>query len=155
MPDKKHITELAEQHLAGTDKFLVDLNVSPAGKIEVYIDSINGLSVKDCVELSRYIESSLDREKEDFELEVSSPGAEEPFKVPQQYAKNIGRKLKVITNEGNEYQGLLTNFENNSITLETSRKEKKEKGNGKIKINENITLELDKVKKAGVILSFK
>ena len=155
MPDKKYINELIEKHIAGTDKYLVDLNVSTSGKIEVYIDSVSALSVKDCVELSRHIESSLDREKEDFELEVSSPGAEEPFKVPQQYLKNIGRKLKVTTHDGNEYQGLLTNFENNSITLETSRKEKKEKGNGKIKINENITLELDKVKKAGVILSFK
>ena len=155
MLDRQHIQELAEKHLSGTDKFLVELKVSPGGKIEVYIDAPAGVSVKDCVALSRHIESSLDREKEDFELEVSSPGAEESFRVPMQYAKNVGRKVKVITNEGVEHQGILKKFENNALTLETTRKEKKVKGKGNTTINENITLELDKVKQAGVILSFK
>ena len=155
MLDRNHILKLAEEHLSGTDKFLVDLNISPNGKIEVFIDGISGVTVKDCVNLSRVIEGSLDREQEDFELEVSSPGAEEPLKVPMQYAKHVGRKLKIITNDGNEVQGVLKNFENDTILLETFRKEKKEKGKGKTIIKENITLELDKVKKAGVILSFK
>lgn len=155
MLEKSQILELIKSHLSGTDKFLVDLKVSPSNKIEVYIDALNGLSVKDCVNLSRHIESSLDREKEDFELEVSSPGAEEPFRVPEQYAKNVGRKLRVELTDGNEYNGFLKSYEDKKIVLETSQKQKKENGKGKIKINENISLELDKVKKASVILSFK
>ena len=155
MLENSHILNLINSHISGTDKFLVDLKISPSNKIEIYIDAVSGLSVKDCVSLSRHIESSLDREKEDFELEVSSPGAEEPFKVREQYTKNVGRKLKIELLDGTELKGTLKKHEGSTIILEILNKEKKERGKGKITKNENITLELDKVKKAGVILSFK
>ncbi|MFN5182059.1 MAG: ribosome assembly cofactor RimP [Bacteroidota bacterium] len=155
MLENSLILNLINSHISGTDKFLVDLKISPSNKIEIYIDAVSGLSVKDCVSLSRHIESSLDREKEDFELEVSSPGAEEPFKVREQYTKNVGRKLKIELLDGTELKGTLKKHEGSTIILEILNKEKKERGKGKITKNENITLELDKVKKAGVILSFK
>lgn len=143
------------EQLEGTGKFIVDLRVSPSNKIEVFIDGMKGVSVKDCVDLSRHIESSLDREAEDFELEVSSPGAEEPFRVKEQYSKNAGRKVKVITEDGKEYTGLLCGLEGDKVVLETTEKKAKPVGKGKILVKEKINLGLDKVKQTRVILSFK
>jgi ribosome maturation factor RimP len=148
---KSKIDALVQEYLTDKDIFLVDCLVSTGNKIQVFVDSLAGLSVKDCVNLSRHIESSLNREEEDFELEVSSPGADVPFKVPAQYQKNIGRKLKVIDKEGKEYQGKLFAFDGNIITLESNSTKK----NQKSKITETLNLELDKVKQASVILSFK
>jgi ribosome maturation factor RimP len=81
MIKKQTILDLIEAHFAGTDKFIVDVKVLTGNKIEVYIDAPNHVVIAECVALSRHIESSLDREKEDFELQVSSPGATESFKV--------------------------------------------------------------------------
>jgi ribosome maturation factor RimP len=87
MIKKQVIIDLIESHFLGTDKFIVDVKVLAGNKIEIYIDAPKHIVIADCVELSRYVESNLDREKEDFELQVSSPGATESFKVIHQYKK--------------------------------------------------------------------
>jgi ribosome maturation factor RimP len=153
MIDRKKIEQLIAEYLHDTDKFLVDLRISPANKIEVFIDGMNGVSVKDCVGLSRKIEGSLDREEEDFALDVSSPGADEPFKVAQQYEKNKGRKVNIVDDKGTEYTGVLCGVENNEVIIETTSKQKVE--NKKVVVTEKINLDLDKVKQTRVILSFK
>ena len=155
MINRNYIEHLIAEHLLGTDKFLVELKLSPANKIDVFIDGLNGISIRDCVQMSRHIESSLNREETDFELNVSSPGAEQPFKVKQQYQKNIGKTVKIVTNNGEIVQGILKNTSENSLQIEKTEKHKKEIGKGKILVTENINLELDKVKEASVILSFK
>ena len=155
MLEKSRIENLVKEHLAGTDKFLVDLTVSPSNKIEIYIDGMNGVSIKDCVSLSRHVEGSLDREEEDFYLDVSSPGAEEPFKVKEQFEKNKGRKVKITTTEGKEHTGILQGLQQNNVLIDTTEKKTKLEGKGKILVTEQLTLELDKVKEARVILSFK
>lgn len=150
---KEKILELIRGYLNDKDIFLVDLQVSSSNKIQVFIDGPKGILVSDCVGLSRHIESSLDREQEDFELEVSSPGADAPIKVPGQYEKNIGRTLRVIDQDGAEYIGRLASIQSETITLEPAKshgKNKQKKTN-----TEPVTLELAKVKQASVILSFK
>ena len=125
MIKKQVIIDLIETHFEGTDKFIVDVKVLTGNKIEVYIDAPNHILIADCVDLSRYIEGSLDREKEDFELQVSSPGATESFKVVPQYKKYVNTKVKVTTKEGVKHEGVLMSANDNEFVIEETRREKK------------------------------
>ena len=96
MTDKNIIKQLVDEWLVGKDYFLVDIEVSTDNRIVVEIDHADGVWIEDCVDLSRYIEDHLDRDKEDFELEVGSAGLGQPFKVPQQYVNFIGKEVEVL-----------------------------------------------------------
>ena len=96
MIDKNVVTRIVDEWLEGKDYFLVDVTVSPDDKIVVEIDHAEGVWIDDCVELSRYIESKLDREEEDYELEVGSAGIGQPFKVLQQYLIHIGKDVELF-----------------------------------------------------------
>ena len=98
MIEKIKILELVNQALEGTDKFLVNLKVTPDNRI--YVDGDNGVTIDDCIELSRAIESRLDRDEEDFALDVSSAGADQPLKLTRQMVKNIGREVEAMTFDG-------------------------------------------------------
>jgi ribosome maturation factor RimP len=118
MINAEHISSLVNAGLKGTGLFLVEAEVKKGNHIRVYIDSPDGVSVEECAEVSRMIESGLDREKEDFDLEVSSPGLNAPFKVLPQYFKNIGRKVEVTIKDGNKLSGKLLGTDNLGIILE-------------------------------------
>lgn len=107
------VSELIQQ----TDIFVVEIKVTGSGKILVLLDRPGGIPIQDCIRISRGIEGRLDREKEDFELEVSSPGLTEPFKVPEQYAKYVGKAVEVVLFSGEILQGTLQSFEGDRITL--------------------------------------
>lgn len=96
MIDKQAVTRIVEEWLDGKDYFLVDVSVSPDDKIVVEIDHAEGVWIDDCVELSRFIESRLNREEEDYELEVGSAGIGQPFKVLKQYLMHIGKEVEVM-----------------------------------------------------------
>ena len=108
MIDKKIVEQLVDQWLEGKEYFLTDLTVSPDNRIVVEIDHEEGVWIEDCVELSRYIESGLDRETEDFELEVGSAGIGQPFKVLRQYEIHQGDDVEVLTADGRKLKGTLT-----------------------------------------------
>ena len=148
MITNSQIKTLFEQWQKDELVFLVSLTVKPGNKITVLIDRIVGLNITDCVELSRFIEGSLDREKDDFELSVSSPGADSPFKVLQQYQKNIGRNVKIITNNDQTVTGKLIKMEGDTIEIEP------EKGK-KNKVAVPNTFEISNIKEIRVIISFK
>jgi len=119
MISKERIAELANEHLEGTPNYLVEIKVSRTNHIIVSIDNDGGgINIKDCVALSRHIEENLDREKEDFELEVSSHGIGQPLLMLRQYKKNIGRTVQVVLATGIKLEGLLLDADENSITLE-------------------------------------
>ncbi len=105
MITKEQILNLIEDKLNERGLFLVDLEIAPGNQIHLEIDGPNGVTIKDCVDFSRQVEHNLDREAEDFELNVSSPGLDKPFRVFQQYQKNVGREVKVITNEDKTIKG--------------------------------------------------
>ena len=90
-----NIQTFLNKTLAGTDIFVVDVLVRPGNKIYIYIDSPGNVSIDDCVSVNRMFNEHFDRETEDYALEVSSPGLTSPFKVPQQYLKNIGKRIKI------------------------------------------------------------
>ena len=89
MIEKTTVCQIVNEWLQGKDYFLVEVTVSPDDRIVVEIDHRDGVWIEDCVELSRYIESRLDRDREDYELEVGSAGLGQPFKVVQHYVNLI------------------------------------------------------------------
>ena len=96
MINKEKIHSIVNELIEDTDLFLVEIKVSSSNKIDVYVDGKNGITIKQCVEISRAIEGSLDRDTEDFDLQVSSPGIDSAFKVKEQYIKSIGKNVEVL-----------------------------------------------------------
>jgi ribosome maturation factor RimP len=129
--------------------------VNTANVIHVEIDSFTGLTIDQCVAVSRHIEASLDRESEDFELQVSSPGAGQPFKVIEQYRKNQGRELEVTLAGGSVLKGLLAEATESGIVIETSVKEKPEGSSRKLLVTKKQQVPFEEIEKARVIISFK
>lgn len=154
MIDREKIKELISEKL-DENMFLVDVGVSTNNVIHVEIDSFTGLTIDQCVAVSRHIESSLDRDLEDFELQVSSPGAGQPFKVKQQYRKNVGREVELILKNGSTRKGLLSGADDTMITLEYSAKEKQEGTSRKMVVTMQQTIDIDEIEKAKVLISFK
>jgi ribosome maturation factor RimP len=107
-----------ETGLKDTDIFLVGTEVRKGNYIRVYIDSPGGVTIKECANVSRIIESGLNREIEDYELEVSSPGLNSPLKVLPQYLKNVGREVEVVKNNGIKLSGKLVQTDKQGIVLE-------------------------------------
>lgn len=126
MIGKDVIKSLVEGKLSGTDCYLVDVTVSPDNLITVEIDNDGGVSIDCCVELNRYIESSLDRGKEDFELEVGSSGITSPFKILRQYLKNIGNEVEMQLRNGVKLSGILKAADEDVATITVSKKVRKE-----------------------------
>ena len=119
MIEKIKILELVNNALEGSDKYLVNLKVTPDNRIYVDIDGDNGVTIDDCIELSRAIEGQLDRDEEDFALDVSSAGADQPLKLTRQYRKNVGRELEVVTVDGERAEGTLEDASDEGIVIRT------------------------------------
>jgi ribosome maturation factor RimP len=122
MIEKQKIQGLVEEFVRGTGLFLVSVKVSNANRIIVLADKNEGITIDECAAIHRHIENGLDRNKEDFELQVSSPGLDMPFVVMEQYYKNEGRKIEVTDNEGYKFIGNLKNVTVGGFELETKLK---------------------------------
>lgn len=158
MINKETIINLAEERIAELDNgtYLVYVTVSSTNQILVEIDNINrGASIEDCIKVSRNIEHNLDREVEDFELQVTTPGLSKPFKVEQQYIKNIGKNVKVIFEKMGSIEGKLLEVNKDSIVIETSIKEKVEGKKKKEIVVKQHKIEKENIKETKIIISFK
>ena len=151
----RQIHELVEEKIAGNDSFIVEVTVKLGNKINVFIDKDMGISIAECVQVSRHIESSLDREVEDFELQVSSPGLEQPLKILRQYLKYIGKQVQVLTSENEKLTGKLISADDQGIEIEEKYKERIQANKSKQEIINNIRLTFNKIKETKVMLSFK
>jgi ribosome maturation factor RimP len=118
------VTELVQQHIEGSDIFLVETVVKPGNLIRVQVDRPDGITIEECVKVSRFLNEQLDREVEDFSLEVSSPGVGAPFKVKQQYEKNTGRIIEVRLADGERLEGRLEHVADQSVILNVKGVEK-------------------------------
>lgn len=116
----ERITEVIEKQIGGTDIFLVNVTVKPGNAIKVHVDTPDGISIDECVKISRYVNESLDRDTEDYSLEVSSPGLGGPFRVKQQYEKNVGREIEVLYTDGEKVKGSLESVSEAGIVLKHS-----------------------------------
>jgi ribosome maturation factor RimP len=124
MADQHIIEHHLEEILAGKDVFLVGVKVDMNNKIFVHVDTPEGISIDDCARISRELEEKLDRDREDFALEVSSPGLGSPFKVIEQYHKNVGIKINLVKTDGEKLEGVLIKTDKNGIVLEMTRANK-------------------------------
>lgn len=149
MIDAKRIQVLANEKLKGTDVFLVDVKIKPINKIFVFVDSDSSVTISNCIDISRHIEFSLDRETEDFELRVSSAGLDQPLKVLRQYQKCIGREVEISTTDGEKKIGTLIKADKNGIEIISKQNKKKE-------LKElNISIDFEDIKETKQIISFK
>lgn len=153
--DKSIVSQIVELYLQDGDCYLVDVKVTPDNRILVEIDSFNGVSLDDCVALNRFLESKLDREQEDYELEVSSAGLSSPFKVLKQYEKNIGKEVEVLTTEGVKLSGLLNSVSTDAVVLTVEKTIKEEGAKRKKTIQEEITISFKNIKITKLIIRFK
>jgi ribosome maturation factor RimP len=135
--------------------FLVDVTVRPGNRITVHADSMKGISIEECIAVSRFIESRFNRETEDYELEVSSPGLENPLKQPEQYQKNLGRWIDVITFDGLKTTGKLVNVSEGSIALEIETIEKDARTRKKVVVKKLFEKRIDEIKAAKIVISLK
>ena len=155
MISKDSIYQAIESFIANTNYYLVDVKVAPDNRISVEIDSLDGVSLDYCIEVHRYIESQFDREVEDYELEVSSAGLTEPFKVVKQYEKNIGNDVETLTKTGKKITGILVEVHENEFVLQTERTEKPEGSKRKTTVVENLTFAYEDIKNTKYIIRFK
>lgn len=155
MIEKNIVKQIVEEWLQDKDYFLVDLSVSNDNRIVVEIDHAEGVWIEDCVELSRFIESKLDREKEDFELEVGSAGIGQPFKVHQQYVNHLGKDVEVLTLDGVKYQGELHEVNDNTFSILRTVKKKEEGAKRPRMVEELVNFRYDEIKYTKYLISFK
>jgi len=153
---KDDIQKILEDYPGREGLFVVDLRIDRNNRISLFIDRMEGITIEECVKVSRLIEHSLDREKEDFELMVSSPGLDMPFQVREQYLKNIGKRLKIKLEDNSEVKGRLAAVTKDGIVLEKEKKEKK-KGKGKKTPagTEEKEYAFDEIQQAKLIIEFK
>ncbi|HBC03634.1 MAG: ribosome assembly cofactor RimP [Aequorivita sp.] len=152
---REKVAELLENALEENKSlFLIDLNISEDNQIRVILDGDKGVTVEDCIAVSRAIEHNLDREEYDFSLEVMSAGVSEPLTLPRQYKKNIGRNLKIKTKDGEKIEGELTAVTEDSFTLKWSAREPKPIGKGKVTVQKEATLPYKDIMEAKVMITF-
>ena len=155
MIEKKTVCQIVEEWLEGKDYFLVEVTVSPDDKIVVEIDHAEGVWIEDYLELSRFIESKLNREEEDYELEVGSAGIGQPFKVLQQYYIHIGQEVEVLTGDGRKLAGILKDADEEKFTVGVQKKVKLEGSKRPKLIEEDETFTYEQIKYTKYLISFK
>jgi len=145
---------IAEELENNSSLFLVDLSISESYKITVTLDGDNGITLQDCIDVSRAIENNLDREEQDFSLEVASAGVSSPLKLVRQYKKNIGRNLKVKTNTSEIIEAKLEAADDDKITLTWTAREPKKIGKGKETVTHQREIPYSDIKEAIVTIIF-
>lgn len=155
MITKEQILKLIQDKLDENNCFLVELEVAEGNVITIEIDSYDGVSVTDCVEISKVIDANLDREVEDFEMNVSSAGLDKPFRVIEQYKKNIGRDVKVVPIDGIVVKGELKEVTADEVMVEYSIKERIEGRKKKETIIKQEKINFNNIKETTIIVSFK
>ena len=152
---KQKVTDLLQEALSeNTSLFLISLDIQGANEIKVVIDGDQGVKVEDCIAVSRKVEHNLDREEEDFSLEVMSAGATSPLTLPRQYKKNIGRSLAVKTTSGDKIEGLLNEATDDNVTLSWKTREPKPVGKGKVTVEKIETIAYAEIAEAKVMIKF-
>ncbi len=138
MINKESVQKAVEEWLEGKDYFLVDLSVSADDRIVVEIDHAEGVWIEDCADLSRYIESRISREEEDYELEVGSAGLGQPFRIRKQYEIHVGKPVETLAKDGKKYRGTLLSVDEEGFELGVMQKVQEE--GKKRPVNKEVTL---------------
>lgn len=152
--DQKRVKELVDEALVeNASLFLLDLNFGADNSIKVIVDGDTGVPLSECIRISRNVEHNLDREAEDFSLEVTTPNITDPLVNHRQYNKNMDRTLLVKTDEG-KFEGKLVAVSEKEITLHWKTREPKPIGKGKITVEKQQIIPLSEIKQAKVKIIF-
>lgn len=155
MIDVNKVRELAQQWLADKEYFLVDATVDADNRVVVEIDHKDGVWIDDCCDLSRFLDEALDRDVEDFELEVGSAGIGQPFKVLQQYINAIGSKVEFLPREGKKGTGILQAADGQGFTVRVVEKQLVEGRKRPVKREVDRRFEHNQVAWVRLVIEFK
>ena len=152
--DVSKVRALVDEALAENESlFLIDLTISSTNKIKVTVDGDHGVPLSECIRISRNVEHNLDREEEDFALEVTTPDISHPLKEKRQYKKNINRILTIKTEE-DDFEGTLTAVNSEEIILSWKTREPKPVGKGKVTVEKTVNIPYNNIKEAKVKIVF-
>ncbi len=154
MISKEKVREIVEGWLVDKEYFLVDVAVSADNCVSVEIDHADGVWIEDCVKLSCHIEANLNRDEEDYELEVGSAGIGQPFKVLQQYVNHIGKEVEVLARDGKKYRGVLTRAEDTDFAVVVKVKEKPEGTKRPVMVDRECVWKYDEIKYTKYLINF-
>lgn len=136
------------------DLFLIDVKISAGNDIIIILDGDNGVSIQDCLDCSRAVENNLDREEQDFSLQVTSTGLSEPLTLPRQYQKNIGREVELLLENSEKIKGEIVKVEQEAVTLLLRYRKPKDIGKGKVDVEEERVFPLSEIKKSVIVIKF-
>lgn len=155
MITKEHVTSLILDKIAGSDMFIVEVTVRPGNVIDVTLDADSGVTIEDCTEVHRHLLREMDREVEDYSLEISSPDLTKPLKVLRQYSKNIGRSVAVKKQDKSKLEGILLAADDNGIVIKTSQKEEVPGKKGKKLVERDVLIPMAEIAETKIVISFK
>lgn len=147
MIDRQLIQDLVTEYISEQypTHYIVDIMVHPANRIVVELGNDNGVSIDECIRLTKYIESRVDREVEDYELEVGSAGLTASFKVLRQYEGAVGEEVEVLRKGGIKEKGVLAGATAESIALTVARRIKPDGAKRKMDVEETITIPMNEI----------
>jgi ribosome maturation factor RimP len=154
MIEKSVLLEITNEYLNDSSSFLVEVSIDASNSITVEIDNDKGVDIEECVALSRYIESKLDREIEDFEITVTSAGLTSPLRTLRQYKKFESKEVEVLGKNGIKYNGELKSSDDNGFTITVTKKMKVEGAKRKVDTSEDIRFEFEEVKYTKYLIRF-
>lgn len=149
------IRELVAEKIENTDYYILSVDVKPGNSIYVEIESMGPVSIEDCVSISRQIEHNLNRDEEDFSLQVASPGLDKPLRDYRQFIKNIGRDLNLRLSDNKEMKGELIHADEDKIQVKEIKKEKVEGKKKKVMVEHVHTISYPEIKQAKIRITFK
>ena len=136
--------------------YIVELTISSANSIHVEIDKmVGGVTVTDCVSVSRNVEHNLDRDEEDFELHVSSAGLDKPLRHINQYIKNIGRRVEIVRKDGEKLEGEIIKITDDTMIIKDQVSKQLENKKKKVLVEEVTEVHFSDVKESKIVISFK
>ncbi len=150
----EYIKAIAEPILENRNLFLVDLKISKDNVIEIFADALQGMNIQTCIEVSREIETRLNRNEEDFELTVSSAGIGYPFKVEGQYKKNLNKTVEIKLQDNSKLTGILKSFNPETLTVEYEEKKVVEGKKKKEIVKTEKILQREEIKEIKDIVTF-
>lgn len=154
MAFKEKVEQLLKESLQEKPEiFLVDLTITDSFKIIISLDGDNGVNLQDCIDISRAVENNIDREEQDFSLEVASVGVGSPLKFKRQYFKNVGRML-IVKLQSEKIEAKLVDANEEFITLEWQAREPKKIGKGKETVQKKLEIPYTDIKEAIVTVTF-
>jgi ribosome maturation factor RimP len=148
MITEKQLSGIIAEYLENKSIFPVEISIRSDNRIFVYVDGDQGVTIDDCKALSRFIESKLNRDQEDYDLTVSTAGADSPLKLQRQYPRHIGRTFEITLNDETQISGKLVSADEEAIVIEST-------GGKKNIQKENKTISFNQIKEAKIVLSFK